>query len=55
MKRQRKLRTRLLPLDFATPPNPVSHDRGRALLAKVRESLENSVDSERELPIINDR
>jgi len=34
MKRQRRLA-----LDFATPVNPVSHDKGRELFAKMKEAL----------------
>lgn len=39
MKTQRKLRTRRLALDFATPENPVDHARGRELLTRMRETL----------------
>ncbi len=28
-------------LDFATPPNPVDHERGKAMLAQVVETLES--------------
>jgi len=36
MKRQRQ---RLLTLDFATPANPVSYEKGKALFAKMKETL----------------
>lgn len=39
MKTKRKLRQRRLALDFATPANPVDHDRGRALLAQIAAQL----------------
>lgn len=41
MKTRRKHRQRLIPLDFARPANVVSHERGKAMLAKVIETLES--------------
>lgn len=40
MKTRRKLRQRLLPLDFARPANAVDHTRGRELFAKMKAGLQ---------------
>lgn len=39
MKTRRKLRQRRLALPFGEPVNPVDHERGRELLARMRETL----------------
>lgn len=39
MTRKRKLRQRRLALPFDVPLHPVDHDRGRAMLANIIETL----------------
>lgn len=39
MKTKRKLRQRRLALPFGEPVNPVDHDRGRELIARMRDTL----------------
>lgn len=39
MKTKRKLRQRLLPIDFATVANPMSEERVRAAFDRMRQTL----------------
>lgn len=38
----KRLRTRRLELDFATPANPVSYERGKEGLRKLKEQIQNT-------------
>lgn len=65
MKTRRKMRTRRLALDFATPPSPLPEDRVRQGFARLKEAVSTicrpqqncmkiCVDKQREFPMMQE-